>query len=351
MKKILIYRPGALGDTIVAVPTIQALRHAYPQAALALMTIRRDTGIWADQVLREFGWFDDLITYGPGGMRTPRAVGALCRRVRQFGADMVVHLGSEQNSPARILRDRAFFAMAGIPKFVGGAPTSVTWYGRRCTGDRLYPLEVDRLLAFAVEAGAAPGRRPVFDLPIGDAARARVDALLDEPAFEPGRILIGLCPGSKQPAKRWPVERYGQVARRLIDAYDASIVVVGGEQERAAGELIGSAWPPGRWLNTAGRLSVLEMAELLRRCVCYLGNDTGAMHVAAAVGTRCVGVFGAQYPENSWHPYGDDHVVIRRRPPCRNCFLTECTRYATRCLTDISADDVWAACERLLVYR
>ena len=351
MKKILIYRPGALGDTMVAVPTIQALRHTYPQASLALMSIRLETGLWADQVLREFGWFDELITYGPGGMRKPGAAGALCRRVRQLGADMVVHLSSEQNSPARLLRDRLFFAMAGIPRFVGGAPPSVTWYGRRRTSDRLYPLEVDRLLAFAVEAGAEPGVRPVFDLPIGDAARARVDALLDEPGFEPGRMLIGLCPGSKQPAKRWPVERYGEVGRRLIDTYDASLVIVGGEQERAVGEQIGRAWPRGRWLNTAPRLSVLEMAELLRRCVCYLGNDTGAMHVAAAVGTRCVGVFAAQYPEKSWHPYGDDHVVIRRQPPCRNCFLTECTRYATRCLTDISADEVWAACERLLVYR
>ena len=351
MNRILIYRPGALGDTIVAVPAIQALRHAYPQAALALMSVRMDTGIWADQVLREFGWFDDLITYAPASMKQPGAVAALCRRVRQFAADMVVHLTSEQNSPARILRDRAFFAMAGIPKFVGRPATSVTWYGRRRRDDRVYPPEVDRLLALAVEAGAAPGRRPVFDLPIGDAARARVDAVLAEAAFEPGRMLIGLCPGSKQPAKRWPVERYGEVGRRLIDAYDASIVVVGGEQERAAGDQIGGAWPAGRWLNTAGRLSVLEMAELLRRSVCYLGNDTGAMHVAAAVGTRCVGVFGAQYPENSWHPYGDDHVVIRRRPPCRHCFLTECTRYATRCLTDISADEVWAACERLLVYH
>jgi heptosyltransferase-3 len=350
VKRILIFRPGALGDTIVAVPTIQALRRTYPAAALALMTVHTDTGISADQVLREFAWFDEVITYAPGDLRKPRSIGALWRRVRRFDADTVVHLSSEQNSPARILRDRAFFALAGIPRFVGGAATSVTWYGRRRRGDRLYPFEVDRLLAFAVKAGAEPGRGPVFDLPIGDAARARVDALLGEPAFERGRMLIGLCPGSKQPAKCWPVERYGTVGRRLIDTYDASIVVVGGEQERAAGERIGSAWPPGRWLNTASRLSVLDMAELLRRCVFYLGNDTGSMHVAAAVGTRCVGVFGAQYPENSWHPYGDDHVVIRRRPPCRNCFLTECTRYATRCLTDISTDDVWAACERLLVY-
>ena len=352
MKRILIYRPGALGDTIVAVPTIQALRRAYPDAALALMTVHLDTGIWADQVLREFAWFDDVITYAPGDLRKPSRVVALWRRVRRFGADAVVHLSSEQNSPARILRDRAFFALAGIPQFVGGAAASVTWYGRRRTDDRLYPFEVDRLLAFAAEAGAAaPGRRPVFDLPIGDAARARVDALLDEPSFEPGRMLIGLCPGSRQPAKRWPVERYGTVGRRLIDTHDASIVVVGGEQERAVGEQIGRAWPQGRWLNAASRLSILEMAELLRRCVFYLGNDTGPMHVAAAVGTRCVAVFGAQYPENSWHPYGDDHIVIRRRPSCRNCFLTECTRHATRCLTEITADDVWAACERLLVYR
>ena len=251
MKRILIYRPGALGDTIVAVPTIQALRRTYPGAALALMTVHRDTGIWADQVLREFAWFDDLITYAPSDLRTPSGIGALWRRVRQFGADTVVHLSSEQNSPARILRDRAFFALAGIPRFVGGAATSVTWYGRRRRGDRLYPYEVDRLLAFAVEAGAAPGIPPVFDLPVSDAARARVDGLLGEAAFDPGGRLIGLCPGSKQPAKRWPVDRYGEVGRRLIDTYDASLVVVGGEHERAGGEQIGRAWPRGRWLNPA----------------------------------------------------------------------------------------------------
>jgi lipopolysaccharide heptosyltransferase II len=351
VKRILIYRPGALGDTIVAIPTIQALRRRYPDAALALMTVRMDAGLWADEVLREFVWFDEVITYAPGDLRKLRAVRELWQRLRQFGADTVVHLSSEQNSPARILRDRAFFALAGIPKFVGGAAASVTWYGRRRRDDRLYPFEVDRLLSFAVEAGAAPSDRPVFDLPIGEAARARVDALIEEPPFDSGRMLVGMCPGSKQPSKCWPVDRYGEVGRRLIDTYGASIVVVGGEQERAAGEQIGRAWPPGRWLNTASRLSILEMAELLRRCTFYLGNDTGAMHLAAAVDTRCVAVFSARSPEHSWHPYGDDHIVIRRRPSCRNCFLTECTRQKSRCLTEISVEDVWSACTRTLVYR
>jgi heptosyltransferase-3 len=75
------------------------------------------------------------------------------------------------------------------------------------------------------------------------------------------------------------------------------------------------------------------------------------MHLAAAVGTRCVAVFAARCAGNSWHPYGDDHVVIQRRPPCRNCFLAECLQHHTRCLTEIDTGTVWSACERSLVYR
>jgi ADP-heptose:LPS heptosyltransferase len=90
VKRILIYRSGALGDAIVAVPTIQALRRAYPGAALALMTVHMNTGIWADQVLREFEWFDEFITYEPGDLRRVGPVAALLRRVRRLGAEMVV---------------------------------------------------------------------------------------------------------------------------------------------------------------------------------------------------------------------------------------------------------------------
>jgi ADP-heptose:LPS heptosyltransferase len=90
------------------------------------------------------------------------------------------------------------------------------------------------------------------------------------------------------------------------------------------------------------------MAELLRRCVMYVGNDTGPMHVAAAVGTRCVAVFGAQYPARCWHPYGDGHVVLRRRPPCRHCYLTECTQFQSRCVTETSVHEVRLACDRVL---
>jgi ADP-heptose:LPS heptosyltransferase len=350
VNRILIYRAGRIGDGIVAVPAIQALRRAYPRASLALVTVHGDDGgLWVDDVLGEFGWFDAIVTYRPAALRSVRGLLTLLSDVRRLHADVVVYLSSEQNSWLRVQRDRAFFALAGIPRFFGGTSECVTWYGRLRRADGERPFEVDRLLALARGAGATVDTPVAFDLPIGDAARIRVDGLLAMPGFDAGRPLVALCPGSAQPVKRWPIERYGEVGAQLIHEHGASLVVVGGSQEAAVAERLSQRWKPGRWLNAAAcRLSTLEMAELLRRCTIYLGNDTGPMHVAAAVGTRCVAVFGAHYPERCWHPYGEGHIVLRHRPPCRNCFLTECIRYQSRCVTDTSVDDVRLACDRAL---
>jgi heptosyltransferase III len=339
-----------MGDSIVAIPAIQALRRTYPRASLALVTVRGgDGGLWAADIFREFGWFDTIVTYRPDAPRDPRAIMSLLSDLRRLEADVVVHLGSEQNSWLRVQRDRAFFALAGITRFVGGSSAAVTWYGRLNRADGEHPYEVDRLLDLVRAAGAATAAPVTFDLPIGEAARTRVDALLATPGFEAGRPLVAFCPGSVQPVKRWPVERYGEVGAQLIRRHGASLVVVGGVQEAAVAPQLSSSWPPERWLNAAAeRLTTLAMAELLRRCTIYVGNDTGPMHVAAAVGTRCVAVFGAQYPARCWHPYGEGHVVLRRRPPCRNCFLTECVQHQSRCVTDTSVDDVRLACDRAL---
>ena len=350
MKRILIYRAGRIGDSIVAVPAIQALRRAYPGAALVLVTVRGDDqGLWADDVFGEFGWFDAIVTYRREVLRHPFTLMSLLLKLRRLEADVVVHLASEQNSWLRVQRDRAFFALAGITRFVGGTSSAVTWYGRLNRADDERPFEVDRLLDVVRAAGVGPAGPVTFDLPIGDAARSRVDALLATPGFEAGRPLVALCPGSAQPVKRWPIDRYGDVGAQLIRRHGASLVVVGGAQEDAVAMQLGASWPRERWLNAAAeRLTTLEMAELLRRCTIYVGNDTGPMHVAAAVGTRCVAVFAAQYPARCWHPYGEGHIVLRRQPPCRNCFLTECIQHRSRCVTDTSIEDVQAACDRVL---
>lgn len=352
MKRILVYRAGTLGDAIVAVPAIQALRRSYPHARLALMSVAGGPGrIGAGDIFEEFGWFDTVITYTAAELRRPASLLALHRRVARFGADLVVYLSNDRNSALRILRDRLFFLLAGTIHFVGGASTGVTWYGRMKRDDAEYPFEVDRLRAVARQAGADDQGPAIFDLPAADAARARVDRLLTAHGFDATTPLIALCPGSAQAAKRWPVERYDEVARRLMTQHGAAIVVVGGPDEARIGAELGTRWPEGRWWNAAAQLSMLELAELLRRCRLFVGNDTGPMHLAAAVGTRCLAVFSAQCPERRWHPYGSDHAVIRTKPACRHCFLADCRDHASACLTAISVDDVWRAYEGMAACR
>jgi len=98
-----------------------------------------------------------------------------------------------------------------------------------------------------------------------------------------------------------------------------------------------------RIVNWAGSLSVLESAEALRRCTLYLGNDTGIMHLAAAVGTRCIAIFSARDHPGKWYPYGQGHVVIRKQIPCEGCYLTVCEEHRMACLMEINVEEVCQA--------
>lgn len=350
-QRILIYRCGAIGDTIVAIPAIRAIRNRYPRANFILMTASGGEGIvWTDRVLSEFGWFDNVITYEAGDLKSTSGLWRIVRRVRAMKLDAVFYLGSDKNSALKILRDQLFFRLAGVRSFIGTHSDKVSFWGRLRRKPHRYPNEVDRLLAELSHRGIQSGEVR-FDLPITPAHTQKVNDILSANGLSHPRRLVAMCPGSKQKIKIWPEERFAEIGRRLIADADADVVIVGGSDEAAVGERLIAGWPAGRASNLAQRLSILESAELLRRCVFYVGNDTGAMHLAATVGTRCVAIFAAREPARSWHPYGDNHAILRKSVPCQNCYLSDCVEQKLRCLRDISSEEVWAACQRMMVYR
>ena len=271
---------------------------------------------------------------------------SVIRKIQNLKPDLVIYLASDKNSALRIWRDRFFFLLAGANKFFPFYSSKVTFWGHLKRKDKIYPNEVNRLVGGLDRIGIT-NHDISFSLPIQDGHVQRVSELIQEAGLGDQRILVGMCPWSKQPVKRWPVERYEELGKRIITGLNADLVIVGGQEEADVGKGISQSWPDNRWAILAGKLGILETAEVLRRCILYVGNDTGAMHLAAAAGTPCVAIFAAKDPPESWHPYGNNHVVLRKFVSCRNCYLTECYENGLRCLTEISLDEVFEECKNM----
>jgi len=135
---------------------------------------------------------------------------------------------------------------------------------------------------------------------------------------------IALQPGARWPTKRWPVEYFAELARSLTNQFpDARTVVLGDQEDRRLGEIISRA-DPARCLNLCGLTSLPEMVECLRLCDLLITNDTGPMHVAAALGKPLVALFGPTEPRRTG-PYGRLEDVLRVGLPCSPCFKSYCT--------------------------
>ena len=145
------------------------------------------------------------------------------------------------------------------------------------------------------------------------------------------------------------MERYVEVVQRLIAEFDIWPVVFGGEEDRQIGNDLLATWRRGH--NAAGALGLRPAAAALKRCVLYAGNDSGTMHLAAAVGTPCVAVFSAREWPGMWYPYGDRNRILRSQIDCEGCGLFECSERHNECLKRISVDEVLAACQAILGER
>jgi ADP-heptose:LPS heptosyltransferase len=161
-----------------------------------------------------------------------------------------------------------------------------------------------------------------------------------------GRPLVMLQPGARYWFKAWPAERFAELADRLAEGLGCRVMVGGNAAERDLAETV-CAKARTKPVNLAGRTSLLVYAAVLKRCALFIGNDNGPMHIAAAVGTPVVALFGPSNPAQ-WGPRGGTAEVIYKGLDCRSCFHPACTRGEGNCMRLISVDEVFAAAGRLL---
>lgn len=160
--------------------------------------------------------------------------------------------------------------------------------------------------------------------------------------------IITLFPGGTFKHKQWPIYNFQILCSLLLESYPVFIVIIGGPKEWKLGEQIKCVCPD-RILNLAGNCNIRQTAEILRRSILFIGNDSGPAHLAAAVGTSCVTIFSAiEYP-GSWDQLNSESVSLRHSVPCQFCFsFTHCPNGTEACIKGITINEVFNACKQLI---
>ena len=336
-KRILVIRLDRIGDVVLSTPVLQVLREAYPTAHLAMMVrpICREL-VEGNPSLNQVMLYDKDGRHH-GIISTIRF--ALGLRRDRFDTALVLHPSN---------RSHWIPWLAGIPVRIGYDRRTPWLLTRRLQHDKPagnrhesdYALDVVRALGVEVGAVPEPVIRPSPHM--GTAAEAwltRHDVRSDEP-------LLAIHPGASDSVKRWPVDRFARLGDRLAAARGVRIIVVNGPDHVALGREV-IARMASHHLDASGRLSLGILAALLARCQALVSNDSGPVHIAAAVGTPVVSLFGRNQPglgPRRWGPVGAGHLAVHKdaQDDHRVCVNARCPR-AFLDITSLSVDDVYDA--------
>ncbi len=331
VERLLIIKPSSLGDVLHALPAFHALRDLYPRARIAWLVNRA----WAEVLDGQPG-LDAVVPFDRRRWGRPSRFPEVVSFVRQLRAqayDLVVDLQG-------LFRSGALAALTGAPIRVGfadGREGSPLFYTQRVPvpPGPVHAVEKNLLLPRAL-GWHGEAHRVRLQLAPEDRGAAR-SLVADDP-----RPRIALHPVTTRVTKQWPIHQFAALASMLKTRLRAVVYVTGSEADRAAL----AAWPEAfdGAERLTGRTSLRQLAALFEAVDCVVTNDSGPMHLAAAVGTPVVAVFGSTDPARTG-PYGNGHRIIRRPLWCSPCsdFARRCWNVWTplACLRAIEADEVF----------
>jgi heptosyltransferase-3 len=338
-RRVLVYRLGSLGDTVVALPALHLVRRAFAGAELSLLT-NRPVASKAAAMEAVLGpeFFGEVTDY-PIGMRDPARLFAVSQHLRAGRFDVLVNLSAARGR-LKALRDKCFFRLSGIRRVVGTPTAREDFEVVTLPGTDLYESESLRLLRRISELGAIDlNDAACWDLQLTPAERQAGERFLP-PLDVP---TIACCFGTKMQAKDWELSNWRELVARLRGALRGwRLVVIGSADESKRAEQCVSGWH-GPVVNLCGQMSPRESAAVLEKCAIFVGHDSGPMHLASAVGTPCVAIFSARNLPGQWFPARHGHTVIYHKTDCFGCGLETCVAERKRCIMSITVDEVFGA--------
>ena len=349
---IIVFRTGQLGDIIVSLPAMLEVRKRHPSSSLILMSDQDPHSQFCSwELIRHLGWFEDSILYNSrvtGFVKIVNVLRALLQ-ARRKGVQIIYYLSQDRRSQFKLCLDRLLFRIiAGIPNCYGF--NAVKYPPKSALQLPKVRPDWERLVRVAKSGAPETGEDPFdFRLPIPNQAQADARHLMQEAGIRTDEPLVAIGPISKMQAKCWPLERFEELGRRLLKEFSTlQLLLVGSNKDREPCERLKQAWAE-RAFNLAG-LSVLESAAVLMQCHLFIGNDSGAMHLAGSVGLPCAAIFSCRDYPGLWDPFGKENMIFRSEVDCCGCLLTVCRKNDILCLRKISADAVYEPIHRFLLH-
>jgi lipopolysaccharide heptosyltransferase I len=331
-RSIVLVKLSAIGDVLHGVPAAVALKRAFPAARIGWVVEGRSADVLAGHPA-----IDHLFRLPRGWMKSWQAVQSLRRQLGDFRADVAIDMqGLLKSGIATWLSGAAVRIGHARPESREGA-----WLAYNRTVPATAAHVVDRNCGLLAPLGVREAA-PAFDMPAWPVSRHRVQEWLTTLRLPSAPVVIN--PAAGWPSKIWAEDRFAAVARILRERHGlTSIIAWGGDRERAAAERIVAA--AGQAAVIAPPTSLQDLGELCRQARLVISGDTGPLHLAAAVGTPCVGLFGP-VPADRNGPYGAGHVTVEPPAALRPAWADRKTDMLA--MAGIDVESVAAAVRRTL---
>ncbi|MCE2401900.1 glycosyltransferase family 9 protein [Candidatus Poribacteria bacterium] len=322
MERILLIRLSSLGDVVLTTPAIRAIRAHFPNAYIAMLVAKQSA-----DVLRQNPHLNEIIQFNR--FAKDKDTGEMLRiirilRQRKFGLTFDFQ---------RKFRTELLMFLSGASERVGKGRLCTTRVPER---DNKHATEhyFDLLHATGI-----PAENRQLELFLTESERADVYHAFEEAGIAEMQLKVGLFPGAGWKLREWMPERFAAIGDKLVRHFNAQVIIFGGPKEvdlvHTVSKLMNEPATP-----FAGKLHIRQLAACIERCNLFLTNDTGPMHIAAAVRTPTVALFG---PGNHirFQPFGNLHTIIRYDVPCSPCkqFTDKCKDNI--CMKQITVDEVW----------
>ena len=335
IERVLIVQTAFIGDVILATPLAEAIAAMFPGCQCDYVVIPAACNLLEQNPNVHKVWSYDK----RGRQRGVVALWRFARALRQQDYDVAL-------VPHRSLRSAVLVRLAGIPRRIG-FDRSAGWFLFSDIVKYRQTHEVERNLDLLAQLGEFPSRVVPRIYWNEEDEQALINCLAGVVDTD---YLFAIAPGSVWPTKRWPPERFAELAKALNAASQTAVLLIGGDGDRELCEAIRQL-TGGRCINTAGQLTLRQSAALLSKCRLLISNDSAPTHLGIASGCRVLTIFGPTVPRFGFYPYGQSDGVAELDLPCRPCTShgsRHCPLGTHACMEDLSVAMVLQKVEAIL---